>query len=128
LVCRRPLYVIDGIIRDQATFVALNVNDVAEISFLKDASATAVYGAASAAGIVLVTTKQGGIGKPKFTIHTTERRTHLVCFQNWLTSYQKALAANAIGEAKGNGKNSAYSQSQLDEIKSGTNPDLYPNT
>src|SRR6218665_1896963 len=60
-----PLYVIDGIIRDKGTFAALNVNDIENISFLKDAASTAVFGAQATGGIVLVTTKGGGTGKPQ---------------------------------------------------------------
>lgn len=54
-----PLYVIDGIIRDAADFNTLTSSDIENISVLKDASATAVYGAQAGNGIVLVTTKRG---------------------------------------------------------------------
>ena len=123
-----PLYVIDGIIRDAGVFTALNVNDIAEISFLKDAAATAVYGAQGGAGIVLVTTKQGVSGKPVFTYANTMAWNTPNLFPKLIDSYNKALVANAIGESKGNGQYSAYSPAQLDTIKNGWNPDRYPNT
>lgn len=53
-----PLYVIDGIIRDATDFNTLTSSDIENISVLKDASATAVYGAQAGNGIVLVTTKK----------------------------------------------------------------------
>ena len=57
-----PLYVVDGIIG--VTSDLLNPNDIESIEVLKDASATAIYGARGANGVVLVTTKRGLKGKP----------------------------------------------------------------
>ncbi len=62
-----PLYVIDGIVRNSGVeFQQLNPNDIENISVLKDASA-AVYGLNAANGVILVTTKKGISGKPKFS-------------------------------------------------------------
>lgn len=78
-----PLYVIDGVpvISDANTFSTgtlknpalnpltnINPNDIESIEILKDASATSIYGARGANGVVLVTTKQGKNGKPKVSI------------------------------------------------------------
>ncbi|MBK8555555.1 MAG: TonB-dependent receptor [Lewinellaceae bacterium] len=52
-----PIYVIDGMITYDASFV--NPQDVASIEVLKDASACAIYGARGANGVVLITTKTG---------------------------------------------------------------------
>lgn len=66
-----PLYVIDGIVRDGAVeFQQLNPNDIESITVLKDASA-AIYGLNAANGVILVTTKKGKIGKPKFSYTRT---------------------------------------------------------
>lgn len=64
-----PLNVVDGVIFD-GTFADLNPNDIASIDILKDASATAVYGARAANGVVLITTKRGSTGKPSITINS----------------------------------------------------------
>ena len=53
-----PLFVVDGMILNDISF--LNPQDVASVSVLKDASATAIYGARGANGVIIVTTKQGG--------------------------------------------------------------------
>ena len=124
----RPLYVIDGIIRDQDAFVALNMNDIENISILKDAAATAVYGAKASAGIVQVTTKSGQNGKPRFSYSNNTAWNTPSLFPKLINSTDKALVANAIGEAAGNGKYSVYTQDQLNKIKNGTDPDTYPNT
>ena len=46
---------------------AINPNDIESIDILKDASATALYGVGASNGVIVITTKQGKTGKPKFT-------------------------------------------------------------
>lgn len=52
-----PLFVVDGMIVDNISFI--NPQDVESVSVLKDASATAIYGARGANGVIIVTTKRG---------------------------------------------------------------------
>ena len=59
-----PLYVIDGFPSESSGLSSLNPNDIESIDILKDASATAIYGARGANGVVIITTKKGGAGKP----------------------------------------------------------------
>ena len=54
-----PLYVIDGIPSSKQEFSVLSPNDIESFTILKDAAATAVYGARAGNGIVMVTTKKG---------------------------------------------------------------------
>jgi len=56
-----PLYVVDGVWYDDITF--LNSGDIDNITILKDASSTAIYGVRAANGVVLITTKHGVKGK-----------------------------------------------------------------
>ena len=63
-----PLNVVDGVIFD-GTFADINPNDIQSIDILKDASATAVYGAKAANGVILITTKKGKKGKPTITFN-----------------------------------------------------------
>ena len=58
----KALVLIDGVEGDMAM---LNADDIASISVLKDAASCAIYGARAAAGVILVTTKNGTEGKPK---------------------------------------------------------------
>ena len=61
-----PLYVIDGFpVEDPSIAAAINQNDIESLDFLKDAPATAIYGARGANGVVMITTKKGTIGQPK---------------------------------------------------------------
>ncbi|MEN7548013.1 TonB-dependent receptor [Rapidithrix thailandica] len=57
-----PLYVIDGIQKDEEQFNNLDVNDIESVTVLKDASA-AIYGIKASNGVVLVTTKRGKRGE-----------------------------------------------------------------
>lgn len=54
-----PLYIIDGVPVDEATFKALNPDMVKELAVLKDANATAIYGNCGANGVIIISTKDG---------------------------------------------------------------------
>ena len=56
-----PLYVVDGIPAE--SYPNINSDDIASIEVLKDASATAIYGSRANAGVILITTKAGEVGK-----------------------------------------------------------------
>ncbi len=58
------LILVDGVEQDMNL---LDPNDIESVSVLKDASSSAIYGARAAAGVILVTTKQGNPGKTKIT-------------------------------------------------------------
>lgn len=60
----QPLVMVDGVERD---FSDLDPGQINTISVLKDASATAVFGAKGANGVIIVTTKRGSLGKPQFS-------------------------------------------------------------
>ncbi|SHJ62815.1 SusC/RagA family TonB-linked outer membrane protein [Pseudozobellia thermophila] len=62
-----PLIVVDGVPLISASFSTINPKDIASIDILKDASATAIYGARAANGVVIITTKKGEVGKPQLT-------------------------------------------------------------
>ena len=73
-----PLYVIDGFVLDNSSIgVAnnplnfLNPNDIQSIEVLKDASATALYGARASNGVVVITTKEGQAGDTRMTLSTS---------------------------------------------------------
>ncbi|MDR2474354.1 MAG: TonB-dependent receptor plug domain-containing protein, partial [Bacteroidales bacterium] len=64
-----PIYVVDGLVMDNfgRGFSSINLNDVASIEVLKDASSTALYGSRASNGVILVTTKKGKAGEGKIT-------------------------------------------------------------
>ncbi|MDX2303390.1 MAG: TonB-dependent receptor [Microscillaceae bacterium] len=74
-----PLYVLDGFVLDNSSASGLatnplnfiNPNDITSIEVLKDASASALYGARASNGVVVITTKKGQTGKAKFNLATS---------------------------------------------------------
>ena len=61
----QPLILVDGVERSMGD---IDVNEIDQISVLKDASATAVFGVKGANGVILITTKRGTTGKAKLSI------------------------------------------------------------
>lgn len=58
-----PLYIIDDVPTDAGVFRTLNPNDIASVSVLKDAGATAIYGNRGANGVILIKTRQGNFNE-----------------------------------------------------------------
>ena len=72
-----PLIIIDGFPVDNSDISGvsnplstINPNDIESFTVLKDASATAIYGSRASNGVIIVTTKKGAEGKPKFDFNT----------------------------------------------------------
>ncbi|QKJ31936.1 SusC/RagA family TonB-linked outer membrane protein [Mucilaginibacter mali] len=63
-----PLIVLDGVVY-QGQMADINPNDIERVDVLRDASALAVYGSASAAGVVAITTKKGKLGAPQINLN-----------------------------------------------------------
>jgi TonB-linked SusC/RagA family outer membrane protein len=63
-----PLLVVDGVIYP-GSLDDINPNDISTIDILKDASSAAVFGARSANGVILITTKRGRSGKPQISMN-----------------------------------------------------------
>lgn len=81
-----PLYVIDGIMKDETAFNALDIHDIENVSILKDGAA-AIYGVKAANGVVLITTKTGKKGqKPQVNLNA------YMGWQGW-TKYPELLNA-----------------------------------
>ncbi|WP_127124891.1 TonB-dependent receptor [Pseudoflavitalea rhizosphaerae] len=73
-----PLFVIDGVLQDDAN--TINPGDIESIEILKDASGTAIYGARGANGVILITTKTGKTGKTRVELYSNigfQRAGHL---------------------------------------------------
>lgn len=65
-----PLYVIDGFIVEDFNPGLIDPSDIASMTVLKDASATAIYGVRGSNGVIIMTTKQAKIGKTKIAYET----------------------------------------------------------
>jgi len=88
-----PLYIIDGITVTNETFDNLDASMIENLTILKDASA-AIYGAAGAKGVVLVTTKRGKEGKPSITYNGYLGVSDAASTPDMLSAYEHALLLN----------------------------------
>lgn len=86
-----PLILVDGVERRMND---IDMNEIESISVLKDASATAVFGVKGAEGVILITTKRGQIGKPKFTLDANSNVKFLSKTPKKLNSYDGFLYRN----------------------------------
>ena len=106
-----PLFIIDGVpTKDGINFLA--ADDIASITVLKDAASAAIYGARSANGVVVITTKSGKIGKPQINysgyagVQTHGKLTKMSDAQEYKTLFNEAatndnaIVSNAILKRK----------------------------
>lgn len=94
----QPLILVDGVERNMSN---VDVNEVASISVLKDASATAVFGVKGANGVILITTKRGQVGKTQLSFNYTTTGKSLSKQPSKLDSYAAMMAKNEIIEREG---------------------------
>ena len=117
-VANNPLYVIDGVIliasglaNNSSPIDYINPNDIASIEVLKDASATAIYGARGANGVIMVTTKRGSPDGGKisydnyFSLTTLPKKIPLLNSKEFLLvediAFQNAEKYDPVGFAAG---------------------------
>lgn len=116
------LILVDGVER---SFNEIPVEDIESFSVLKDASATAIYGQRGANGVVLITTKRGEKGKVKINVKAGFNWNTPVKVPEYASAYDWARLAN---EARvGRYESPLYTDEEMNIIKHGLDPDLYPN-
>ena len=110
-----PLYVVDGFPASFSTGATINPNDIESIEVLKDASATAIYGARGANGVILITTKRGQ-NKTNITYDYYMGVQNLVNPFDMLNGKEYMNLANALHKEVPGQENedfAVYTQSQL---------------
>ncbi len=116
------LVLIDGLEGDLSQ---IDPADVESFSVLKDAAATAVYGSRGANGVVLVTTKRGKEEQLKITFRSNYTISELRRLPEYVGALEYAEMANEAAAASG--MSPIYDATQLEIIRYGLDPDLYPN-
>jgi len=71
-----PLYIVDGM--PMGDISGINPSDIQSMEILKDAASTAIYGSRSANGVIIVTTKKGVVGSPKFDVRYMQSYSNVV--------------------------------------------------
>ena len=94
-----PLYVVDGFISDNGKYI--NPNDIEDIEILKDASATAIYGARGGNGVILITTKKGRPGRMQIDADVSNGYQYLTYKPSLANGQQYADVQNAIAAEDG---------------------------
>ena len=118
----RPLVLVDGL---ASSLDNVNINDIANISILKDAASASIYGTRAANGVILVETKKGKNGEFKisyqgnFGVQKLAEIPKIVDSGVYAQMYNEALT-NAGGSPQ-------YSADEISKFKSGVDLDNYPN-
>jgi TonB-linked SusC/RagA family outer membrane protein len=118
-----PLFVIDGITSDAASFAAMNPDDIESISVLKDAASTAIYGIRGGEGVLLITTKSGKAGKSKIEFtssYSTQRPAKML---PWMNAFDYATRSNLMNTLAGNTSTFSgwYTDDELEYFKTYSN-------
>lgn len=123
-----PLILIDGIELSSRELARMQVDDIESFSILKDATATALYGARGANGVILIKTKEGVEGKAKVSFrieNSISTPTKEVALADPITymvlNNEAVLTRNPLGITP-------YPQQKIDNTIAGTNPFVYPAT
>jgi TonB-linked SusC/RagA family outer membrane protein len=107
-----PLILIDGV---EGSLYLLNPNDIENVSVLKDAAASSIYGSRAAFGVVLVTTKNGKAGQTHINYSGDVRWSTATCLPNMANSLEWA---NYYNTAQINGGGTAiFSDETLERIQ-----------
>jgi len=125
---KSPLILMDGLEISSSDLSRLQPDDIASFSIMKDATATALYGARGANGVILVTTKEGKEGKAKIefrienSIQTPTRKVELADPITYMRLHNEAVKTrNPLGALP-------YTQEKIANTIAGANPYMYPAT
>lgn len=120
-----PLYVIDGVAisgdsdSNSSVLNSINPSDIVSIEVLKDASATAIYGSRASNGVILITTRQGEVGKTRISYEGYYALQQLPKMLETLSLREYAVYQNLRAEVLGWGEREEFADPSL--LGSGTN-------
>lgn len=120
-----PLIMIDGVPRDNIS--SLDPNEIASVSILKDASATAVFGVRGANGVIMITTRRGEVGKQELNITADYSIQSFITRPDRIHSWEFAELRNQAARNSGTSEeNLPYSPYMIEKYRSGDDPVFYP--
>lgn len=121
-----PLVVVDGVI---ASMSEVNPSDVENVTVLKDAASSAIYGSRAANGVILVTTKKGKKGGVQVHFESNTGIQHLGPLPSYLPAWQQASMFNQAKLNEGtSADNLPWSADKIQKLKDGSDPYNYPDT
>ena len=110
-----PLVIIDGVPNEVGALGDISVDDIDNISVLKDAASAAIYGVRAGNGVILVTTKRGAVGKPKIQYRATYSTQKPIIKPRYMDGVQYATAYNDFLVETGAAP--AYTAEMIQKIK-----------
>jgi TonB-linked SusC/RagA family outer membrane protein len=123
-----PLILIDGVELSTSDLARLNTDDIANFSIMKDATATALYGARGANGVISVTTKEGQEGKAQINVRvenslsTPTKRVQVAGPVTFMRMQNESVKTrNPLGLL-------LYDQEKITMTEKGLYPDIFPST
>jgi TonB-linked SusC/RagA family outer membrane protein len=120
-----PLLLVDGVIVPISHLQSMNPNDIDNISILKDAASTSIYGVDGAGGVILVTTKKGKEGKVKFQYSGLTGIDYALSVPNKLSLADEAAFSNLA--RVNSGQSPEFNAVDLENIKNGVPYVVDPN-
>ena len=121
-----PLILIDGIESSPTDMARLQPDDISDFSVLKDAAAASVYGARGANGVVLINTKMGLDGAPKFNFRAENRVSSNTKNLNFADNITYMRMANEAALSRTPNGIEPYSQNKIFSTIDGEDPYLFP--
>lgn len=118
----KALILIDGV--ERSSLDDLIPQDIESFSILKDATATAVYGARGANGVLLIRTRRGKVGRMRIQASGKTMLSYLPRLPEYVGGYDYALLSNEAHAVRG--ETPLYNKAILQIIQHGLDPDLYP--
>lgn len=116
-----PLILVDGVERNLSD---LDPNEIDNISILKDASSTAVFGVRGANGVILVTTRRGVSGKPVITVSSSVGLQQPISLMDQAGSYDYARMWNLRADNDGDSKK--FTREQVEAFRTHSDPIMAP--
>jgi len=122
-----PLILIDGLEVSASDLARIDADNIASFSIMKDATATALYGARGANGVILVTTKEGKIGKAKVTFRIENSMSSPTKTNEFLGGVDYMELYNEALRMRDPNALLYYSKEKIEGTRAGLDPYIYPN-
>ena len=121
-----PLILLDGLQVSASDLARIEPDNIATFSIMKDATATSLYGAKGANGVVLVTTKEGKKGKAKISVRYENSLSAPSKINSFLGAVDYMELYNRAQRMRDPSANLLYSKQKIEGTRNGLNPNLYP--
>jgi TonB-linked SusC/RagA family outer membrane protein len=121
-----PLILLDGLQITTSDLARLEPDNIASFSIMKDATATSLYGARGANGVVLVTTKIGKKGKAKVSVRYESSMSSPSKINSFLGAVDYMELYNRAQRSRDQSANLLYSKQKIEGTRNGLNPNIYP--